>query len=68
MVVIPGPVEFLMGSPVAEEGRIPQERQHTRQIGRNFAIAAKPVKVREFRRFLRPPGDRRRHERQVRLV
>jgi serine/threonine protein kinase/formylglycine-generating enzyme required for sulfatase activity/energy-coupling factor transporter ATP-binding protein EcfA2 len=53
MVIIPGPVEFLMGSPAAEEGRSPVEAQHKRRIGRSFAIAAKSVTVREFRRFLR---------------
>jgi formylglycine-generating enzyme required for sulfatase activity len=53
MVVIPGPVEFRMGSPAAEEGRPPGETQHRRRIGRSFALAAKAVTVREFRRFLR---------------
>src|SRR5262249_10014505 len=53
MVVIPGPVEFLMGSPPTEEGRSVYESQHKRRIGRTFALAAKPVTVREFRRFLR---------------
>jgi formylglycine-generating enzyme required for sulfatase activity len=53
MVVIPGPVEFLMGSPAAEDGRSPQETQHRRRIGRTFALAAKAVTVGEFRRFLR---------------
>jgi formylglycine-generating enzyme required for sulfatase activity len=53
MVVIPGPVEFRMGSPAAEEGRSPAETQHRRRIGRTFALAAKAVTVGEFRRFLR---------------
>jgi formylglycine-generating enzyme required for sulfatase activity len=53
MVVIPGPVEFLMGSPPTEEGRAGFESQHKRRIGRTFALAAKPVTVREFRRFLK---------------
>jgi formylglycine-generating enzyme required for sulfatase activity len=53
MVVIPRPLEFAMGSPPSEEGHVPYERQHKRRIGRSFAIAAKPVTVREFRRFLR---------------
>jgi serine/threonine protein kinase/formylglycine-generating enzyme required for sulfatase activity len=53
MVVIPGPVEFVMGSPAAEDGRAPQEAQHKRRIGRSFALAARPVTVGEFRRFLR---------------
>jgi formylglycine-generating enzyme required for sulfatase activity len=53
MVVIPGPVEFLMGSPPTEEGRQPYELQHQRRIGRSFALAAKAVTVREFRQFLK---------------
>jgi formylglycine-generating enzyme required for sulfatase activity len=53
MVVIPGPVEFRMGSPETEEGRAPDESQHKRRIARSFAVAAKTVTVREFRRFLR---------------
>jgi formylglycine-generating enzyme required for sulfatase activity len=53
MVVIPGPVEFLMGSPSTEEGgQSAIESQHKRRIGRTFALAAKPVTVKEFRRFL----------------
>jgi formylglycine-generating enzyme required for sulfatase activity len=52
MVVIPGPVEFLMGSPSTEEGRQAAETQHPRRIERTFALAAKAVTVREFRRFL----------------
>src|SRR5262249_22927922 len=53
MVVIPGPVEFLMGSPPAEEGRQPGESQHQRRIGRTVALGAKAVTVREFRQFLK---------------
>jgi formylglycine-generating enzyme required for sulfatase activity len=53
MVVIPGPVEFLMGSPPTEEGRLPVETQHKRRIGRTYALAAKAVTVREFRQFLK---------------
>ena len=52
MVVIPGPVEFVMGSPPTEAGRQDVESQHKRRIGRTFALAAKPVTVREFRRFI----------------
>jgi formylglycine-generating enzyme required for sulfatase activity len=52
MVLIPGPVEFRMGSPRTEEGRYANESPHQRRIGRSFAIAAKPVTVEEFQRFL----------------
>jgi formylglycine-generating enzyme required for sulfatase activity len=53
MVVVPGPVEFLMGSPATEEGRTPGETQHKRRIGRSFALAAKAVTVREFGQYLK---------------
>jgi len=56
MVVIPGPVEFLMGTPRTEagreggpEGRV--EKQHRRRIGRSFALAAREVTVEQFLRF-----------------
>jgi hypothetical protein len=56
LVLIPGPMEFLMGSPLTEVGREggPQgevERQHKKRIGRSFAIAAKEVTVGQFREF-----------------
>ena len=51
MVVIPGPVEFMMGSPKTEEGRQASATQHRRRIGRSFALAAMPVTVAEYRRF-----------------
>jgi serine/threonine protein kinase/formylglycine-generating enzyme required for sulfatase activity len=51
MVVIPGPVEFLMGSPETEAGRLPGENPHKRRIGRTFALAAKPVTVEQYRKF-----------------
>ncbi len=51
MVVIPGPVQFLMGSPSTEEGRMPAETQHQRRIGRTFALAAKSVTVAQYRRL-----------------
>jgi formylglycine-generating enzyme required for sulfatase activity len=50
-VAIPGPVEFLMGSPPTEAGRLPREVLHRRQIGHSFVLAAKPVTVAEFLRF-----------------
>lgn len=51
MVVIPGPVKFLMGSPPTEKGRFEPETQHWMRIGQTFAMAAKPVTVAEYRRF-----------------
>src|ERR1019366_9162522 len=51
MVVMPGPVTFVMGSPVTEAGRQDYEPQHRRRIGRTFAIAAKSVTVEQYRQF-----------------
>jgi eukaryotic-like serine/threonine-protein kinase len=51
MVVIPGPVEFVMGSPPTEEGQDSDELQHKMRIGRTFAIAAKAVTVEQYRKF-----------------
>jgi formylglycine-generating enzyme required for sulfatase activity len=51
LVVIPGPVRFVMGSPPAESGRFDSETQHKERIGRTFALAAKSVTVEEYRRF-----------------
>ena len=56
MVVIPGPVEFLMGSPTTEADRAggPQdkmEQQHPTRIERSFAIASKEVTVAQFLAF-----------------
>jgi formylglycine-generating enzyme required for sulfatase activity len=51
MVVIPGPVTFLMGSPSDEGGRGLRESLHTRHIDRTFALAAKAVTVEQYRRF-----------------
>jgi serine/threonine protein kinase/formylglycine-generating enzyme required for sulfatase activity len=54
MVVIPGTVEFLMGSPPTEPARSRKDEQlHRRRIGRTFAIGDKLVTVAEFRRFFK---------------
>jgi formylglycine-generating enzyme required for sulfatase activity len=50
-VVIPGPVEFLMGSPTTEAGRSSDETLHRRRIGRTFALATTHVTVEQFKRF-----------------
>jgi serine/threonine protein kinase/formylglycine-generating enzyme required for sulfatase activity len=51
MVVIPGPVEFLMGSPVMERDRRDDEVQHKMKIARTFALAAAPVTREHYLRF-----------------
>jgi serine/threonine protein kinase/formylglycine-generating enzyme required for sulfatase activity len=53
LVAMPGPLEFLMGSPATEPDRVAEyEFYHTERIGRSFAIATKEVTVEQFRRFL----------------
>jgi formylglycine-generating enzyme required for sulfatase activity len=51
MVVVPGPVEFVMGSPSTEQGRNADELQHKERIGRTFAMSAKPVTKEQFLGF-----------------
>jgi serine/threonine protein kinase/formylglycine-generating enzyme required for sulfatase activity len=51
LVVIPGPVEFVMGSPNTEANRRPDEVQHKCKIGRSFGLAATPVTKEQFLRF-----------------
>jgi formylglycine-generating enzyme required for sulfatase activity len=53
LTVLPGPVEFLMGSPGHEPGRGSGERLHQRRIGRSFALATRPVTVAQFQQFRR---------------
>jgi formylglycine-generating enzyme required for sulfatase activity len=51
MVVIPGPVEFVMGSPPTEAGRAGNETQHKKRIGRTFVLSANSVTLGEYRKF-----------------
>ena len=52
MVVIPGPVEFKMGSPMTKGvGNTHDEPQHKKRIDRNFAISSKEVTVEQYLRF-----------------
>jgi formylglycine-generating enzyme required for sulfatase activity len=51
MVVIPGPVEFMMGAPATEVSRQVYEVRHKRRIGRTFALATKAVTVEQYRHF-----------------
>ncbi len=51
MVVIPAPEMFDMGSPTEEKGHHDDEIQHTRRIGRSFAIAAKSVTWKQYLAF-----------------
>jgi formylglycine-generating enzyme required for sulfatase activity/tRNA A-37 threonylcarbamoyl transferase component Bud32 len=52
--IVPGPVDFLMGTPVDEPLHIADlETQHRRHIGRSYAIATKAVTVADFEQFLK---------------
>ncbi len=51
LVLIPGPANVAMGSPVTEAGRDYDEPPHKKRISRTFAMAAKPVTLAEYRRF-----------------
>ena len=57
MVVIPGPVEFVMGSPGDEVGRSNDEMQHKVRIGRTYAVASKLVTKAQFRSFQQATPD-----------
>jgi len=52
MAVVPGPSEFVMGSPIHESGRDHRkELRHLRRVDRSFAIGLREVTVEEFLRF-----------------
>src|SRR4029077_17734953 len=54
MIVIRGPVEFMMGAPRYEPGRDKSdaEAQHRERIPRSFAISTREVAIGQFQRFL----------------
>ena len=57
MTIIGGPVEFRMGSPDYEVGRMPasdspKETLHLARIPRSFSIANKEITIGQFQRFL----------------
>jgi eukaryotic-like serine/threonine-protein kinase len=49
LAILPGPLEFWMGSPVAEDGRSDSEQRHYRRIDRSIAVATMEVTARQFR-------------------
>ncbi len=58
MVLVPGQVEFLMGSPPGEADRdADNETPHRKRISRGFAIASKAVTVEQFQRFCKEQPD-----------
>jgi serine/threonine protein kinase/formylglycine-generating enzyme required for sulfatase activity len=50
-VIIPGPLEFWMGSPEQEEWHNESETRHFRRIRRSLAVATKEVALEQFRAF-----------------
>jgi formylglycine-generating enzyme required for sulfatase activity len=59
LVVIPGPIEFLMGSPPNEKDRFSTETQHKKRIGRTFAISAQQVTWEQYLKFAPQDKDER---------
>ena len=59
MVVIPGPVEFRMGSPKSEKDREEREVQHKRRIGRSFALASQSVTWGQYLKYAPQDTDER---------
>jgi eukaryotic-like serine/threonine-protein kinase len=51
MVVIPGPIKFIMGSPPTEADREENEILRKVRIGRTIAFATKPVTLEQFHQF-----------------
>ncbi len=51
MVIVPGPVDFVMGAAEKEPKRDAQEVRHPVRIPRSFAISSHEVTLEEFRRF-----------------
>ncbi len=61
-VVVPGPVEFIMGSSQAEVSRKPYLlKQHRRRIERSFAVAATAVTKEQFLRIMEHFGHNQMH-------
>jgi formylglycine-generating enzyme required for sulfatase activity len=51
LVILPGPVQFLMGSPNTELNRMNIELQHKKRIDRTFAISTASVTIEQFLAF-----------------
>ena len=51
MVVIPGPIEFLMGAPLDDELSNFTDPVHPKRIGRTYAIASKQVTIEQYQDF-----------------
>jgi formylglycine-generating enzyme required for sulfatase activity len=56
MVIVDGPVEFMIGSPTAEADRDADEVLHKVRIPRSYAIASKEVTVEQFQQLMKDHG------------
>jgi formylglycine-generating enzyme required for sulfatase activity len=65
LVLVEGPVEFRMGSPLSEPGRFGNEPPHQQVIPRRFAIADTEVTVEQYQEFVKenPGVDRANNDR-----
>ena len=55
-VVIPGPTQFMMGTPNSAADRAADEPWHSQRIRRSFCLASCETTVEQFDRFLRDRG------------
>src|SRR5262249_55054134 len=58
LAVVPGPLEFAMGSPPEEYHRNRDELWHRRRIGWTFAVGTTEVTLAQFHRFKSSFGNR----------
>jgi formylglycine-generating enzyme required for sulfatase activity len=65
LALVPGPCEFLMGSPEDEQGRGKDEGLHPRRIPRSYAIGTREVNVEQFKRFLKENPAVARHRTEI---
>ncbi len=59
MIAIPGDVEFVMGSPPEEQGRLNSETQHVKRIPRSFAISSTLTTNLQYSKFEESIGVRK---------
>ena len=52
MVIVPGPDDFMMGSPESDRSSGGDEVAHSQQIRRSFSIASKETTIAQFEQFL----------------
>ncbi len=58
MMVVPGPTQFMMGTPPGAAEFRADETRHAQSIPRSFSIASRETSVAQFSRFVRDTGPR----------